>query len=381
MMRRAFTSSLHSVGVRRSFTPNIVTSSTFATPFLTSTRTLSLSLDAFRRKTPTSDQLPEVFREEPVEVQDYIAPEKTTFEYLEDTWDWLIGFLAPIQKQQDWLTAFHEMGYSWGLIFFGWGVFVRMVSLWPNLYANRNTLRLARIQPQLQIINDKLNKAKNDRKMPHAERKIIQDGLKRQRKQLYAKHKCSQIKSMTQLVAAPLLVTAFMAIRNLILYDKSLETAGFLWISDLTMPDPYTLLPLLCMGLFFMNFELNQQLGRGARASSALYMRWGMRVGSVLFLYWTYQQPAAIFLYWLGLSLCGCLQPILLRWQPFREKFNFPEHSDSVKVNKSDFLFKVLNKGGASSPAAADGPAVKTNYKTVQDFDLVFDDDKPAAKK
>ena len=43
-------------------------------------------------------ELPEVF-ERPVEVEDYIRPEKTYFEYLEDAWDWVLSFASPVENR------------------------------------------------------------------------------------------------------------------------------------------------------------------------------------------------------------------------------------------------------------------------------------------
>lgn len=323
------------------------------------------------------EDLPEVFKEEPAEVQDYIAPERTTFEVLEDAWDWLLGFLAPIQKQQDLMNAVvGGTGLSWGSVFVLWGILIRALTLIPNLYVNRNGLRMARIQTQLSLLNDRLNKAKGDRKMSSPEKKIIQESIKRQKKQLFKQHKCSQARTAAQIIMLPVMGSAFMAIRNLVYYDSTLETANFLWIKDLTMPDPYFLLPALCLILFYINFEMNQKLAKGGRGSMGMYVRWGIRAGSIGVAYMAYQQPAAIFCYWLGLSFCGLLQPLLLRWQPFRDFFDFPDISESVK--KADWLTRLLN-GKTQDDIVAE--AAKTKFKTVKDFKIIFDDDTKIAKE
>eukprot|EP00760_Papus_ankaliazontas_P012504 PhM_4_TR15337/c0_g1_i1/m.23793/K03217/yidC, spoIIIJ, OXA1, ccfA; YidC/Oxa1 family membrane protein insertase len=330
----------------------------------------------FERKGAKADELPDVFKDAPTEVEDYIAPQKTTFEYIEDAWDTFISLLSPIQKQTELMTAVH-IGWDipWGGVFFMWGIMIRCITMIPSMYVNRNQLRLARIQPQITVLNDRMNKVKNDRKVSSAERKLIKDSVNRQKKLLYKKHNCSQVKSAAQMMTMPIMVSAFMAIRHLAAYEDSLETATFGWVTDLTMPDPFMIMPIMCMGLFFCNFELNQALNKGTRGALGMYARYAIRLGSVVFLYFTYHQPAAMFCYWLGLSGMGLLQPILLRYQPFRDFFNFPDPPDSVK-KQNDWLTMMLNPAPTEKEAK---DAAHAQYKTVKDFEVVFD--QPKKKK
>lgn len=274
-------------------------------------------------------EIPEMFSQQPLEVQDYIRPERTLFESLEDWWDWIITFLSPVDKQVEWMRRIHQNGLfgvdmSWGMIFVLWGVTVRFISLIPMLYGQRNTLRMAAINPQINEIQQKIKALKSDRTISSADRRIEKEGYNRMKTALYTKHRCSQTKSFLSGIASPLLVTAFLAVRRMAMYEDDLDHVPFLWVSDMTMPDPTMMLPVICSGIFMMNFELNQGMNKGGRSSVGLYMRWGMRVVSIGMLYFFQSQPSAIFAYWIGLSGFGMMQPLLLRSTAFRKFFDFP---------------------------------------------------------
>jgi membrane protein insertase Oxa1/YidC/SpoIIIJ len=288
------------------------------------------------------DELPEVFANQPTEVDDYIRPEKSLFEKLEDGWDFVASFLQPIDKQISIMRSWHSNGPfgsgldlgGWGPTFMAYGFVMRCITLIPALYGHRNSLRLGRINPQLSQFNEVLKKTKQDRTLSTAEKRVIQDGYKRMKKQLCAQHHCAQWKSSIGMISTPLTLTAFLAIRKMVVYEADLETTPFMWLKDLTAPDPTWTLPVLCAGLFYMNFELNQGMMKGSRSSNTIYIKWGIRIGLVAFVYFAADsQPAAMFAYWLGMSAAGLLQPLLLRMQWFRDMFGFPEPPDAAKSN------------------------------------------------
>ncbi|CCD15830.1 unnamed protein product, partial [Trypanosoma congolense IL3000] len=290
------------------------------------------------------EELPEVFAQQPMEVDDFIRPEKSVFERLEDFWDWIVGFFQPIEKQLEFMRHLRNNGFfgfdlgGWGNIFFFYGVCMRLFTLVPSLLSHRNALRLSHINPQISEITTCQNRAKSDRSLSTAERRVIKEGYNRMKLALMKKHRCAQWKNFLTMITAPITLSAFFSVRHLAVYETDLEKAPFLWVSDLTMPDPTYALPAICAGMFLMNFELNQMMQRGGRSSTGLYVRWGMRVGSFVGVYFFASQPAAIFSYWIGLSTAGILQPLLLRWQPFRNFFQLP---DPPAVAKSHIIADV----------------------------------------
>ena len=249
---------------------------------------------------------------------------------------------------------------------------MRLFTLFPSLYANRNALRLAHIQPELNIINDRMRRARKDKKMPIAERKVIIQSAKRQRSVLFKKHKCSQRRAFIQMLTIPVVSSAFVAIQNMVSYNDELESETFLWLTDLTMPDTTYGVQLACVSMFMLNFELNQALNRGGRSPSQLFLLWGMRLATCAMVYFSANQPSAVFLYWMGMSLCGFAQPMLLRWHPFRTFFKYPDPPETVtKHRKKDWLMIFL---GYWNQSLVDKPDTRP-LKTVHDVQVVFDSD------
>ena len=335
------------------------------------------------------EEAPDIFEQPPVEVEDYIRPDKTMFESLEDWWDWLLGFMSPVEKQVDAMQHLHTSGFfygivpplSWGATFLVYGAVIRLVTLIPSLYSHRNALRLQKINTPLSEIQQNIKRVKADKTLSAEERKTIQNGYKRMKTALETKAGASQMRSAAQLVTAPLMMTAFWAIGRMTSYEQSLETATFMWVTDLSMPDPTLALPILCAATFVANFELTQRLQRGGRGSLAIYMRWGMRVGVVGFTWFFHNQPAALFLYWMGTSIGGAMQPILLRNQKFRAYFDFPEPAAAGKleldgVRAPTFWDKMTKpKEKVEEMAAVHSEKLKEAGKTklmnIDDFEVV----------
>ncbi|KAG8347191.1 putative 60Kd inner membrane protein [Trypanosoma vivax] len=285
------------------------------------------------------EELPDVFSQQPVEVDDFIRPEKSVFERLEDFWDWVVGFLRPVEKQVEVMRNLRNDGFlgfefdSWGSVFFFYGAVMRLCTLVPSLYSHRNALRLSRINPQLSEITNSQNRARNDRTLSTAEKRVIKEGYNRMKYALTKKHNCAQWKNFFSMITTPVTISAFFSVRHLAVYEADLEKASFLWVNDLTMPDPTCGLPVICACMFLMNFELNQMMQRGGRSSTGLYVRWGMRASSIVGVYFLSSQPASMFAYWIGLSTAGFMQPLLLRWQPFRDFFRFPDPPAVAKAH------------------------------------------------
>lgn len=344
-----------------------------------------------RASSPTvEEELPDIFANQPEEVDDYIRPDKSIFEQMEDFWDWAIGFLQPVEKQLEWMRSLRHDGIfgfdlgGWGNVFFFYGLCMRFFTMIPALYSNRNTLRMSVIGPQLTEITNKQNKAKNDRTLSTAEKRVIKDGYNRMKYALYKKHECAQWRSFLAMMTAPVTMSAFLSIRRLAMYETDLEMAPFLWVRDLTMPDPTYILPAICSLMFLLNFEMAQRLQKGARSSSGMYIRWAVRTGSIVGIYFFASQPSAMFAYWIGLSTMGFLQPLLLRWQPFRDYFRFPDPPQAARAEiiseiKGPSIYERLfasNEEKALREAKRAEEREKQNkkkFEKIDDYEVVFD--------
>ena len=79
---------------------------------------------------------------------------------------------------------------------------------------------------------------------------------------VYQKHKCNPLKAaVLPLVQVPLFLSFFIAIRRMAAVPvESMKTGGMLWFEDLTVPDPYYILPVLACGSFVASIEVINSL-------------------------------------------------------------------------------------------------------------------------
>ena len=127
------------------------------------------------------------------------------------------------------LVFLHEnlrLGYGWVLIVFG--VMMRVV-LWPlNHKAMKAQLRNMAVQPLLQEIQTKY--------------KDQPEKLQKELMKLYKEHGFNPLAGcLPMLLPWPVLIALFFVFQNTI----ELRAVPFLWLSDLSAPDPFYILPIL----------------------------------------------------------------------------------------------------------------------------------------
>jgi YidC/Oxa1 family membrane protein insertase len=131
-----------------------------------------------------------------------------------------------------WMRDTFQLNYGWVLVIFG--IAVRLV-LWPlNQRAMRGSLKMQQIQPELQEVQ-----------------KRYQDNPEKQRSELmrvYKEHDMTPLSPMLgclpMLLPMPILFALFFVFQNTIEF----RGVPFLWLPDISLKDPYYIVPLL-MGL------------------------------------------------------------------------------------------------------------------------------------
>lgn len=93
----------------------------------------------------------------------------------------------------------------------------------------------------------------------------------------------------------PVFVSLFVGIRRLALNDPSFATGGISWFSDLSVMDPYYVLPVICGGTLFAMTEMGGDTG----AKMTPQMKMVMRSVAGLSIPMTYWFPTAVFCYWI----------------------------------------------------------------------------------
>lgn len=168
-----------------------------------------------------------------------------------------IGYLKSLGLDYGWgPTAFIETllehihiytGTPWWASILLTAVAVRIALFKPYVAAADVSARIAAIQPMTKPIRDK---------MMASQRAGDQQGMLMARQELLQLHKKANIqtyKAFVPLIQVFLGYGTFRLFRGMsALPVPGLETGGFLWLKDLTLSDPYFILPLATAGAFYM---------------------------------------------------------------------------------------------------------------------------------
>ncbi len=186
------------------------------------------------------------------------------------------------------MEFFYRLTGNWGLAILLLTLVVRLL-LWPLMHQQfKSMAEMQRLKPYVDEINKKY---KDDPE------KKNQELMK-----LYAEHKVNPAAGcLPMFIQLPLLFVLWRVIAN---YEFG---EGFLWIPDLSLPDPYYLLPLFYVLVMIAQTLLMSQ-GNKDQIRQSLFM-------NLIFLYLVLQFPAGVTLYWVFSTLIGLIQQWLINRQ------------------------------------------------------------------
>lgn len=207
---------------------------------------------------------------------------------------WLQPFIRPLAAAVLWvLNTLHGalgIAYGWVLVIFG--VMMRIV-LWPlNAKAMRAQMKNMGTQPLLQEIRDKY---KND---PEKQKEAMLA--------LYKEHGFNPFAGcLPMLVPMPVLITLFFVFQNTIAF----RGAEFLWLPDLSLRDPFYILPLvMIVSMFALQWVSTHLSGieQNAQMKMMMYMM-PIVMGFIFFVL-----PAGLNLYYAVTQVASVPQQILI---------------------------------------------------------------------
>jgi membrane protein insertase Oxa1/YidC/SpoIIIJ len=171
--------------------------------------------------------------------------------------DFKVLGLASAYTPTGWVESIVEITHLttglpwWGTIVASTVVF-RLLLLPLAIKGQRASAKLAKIRPQLDPIQAELSKAKN------LGDKIGLQTASFKMQQLFIKEKFNPLSSIVfNLGQIPLFIAAFVAFKKIgELPVPGLETGGFGWIQDLSVADPYYILPVVSSVANLLSFEV-----------------------------------------------------------------------------------------------------------------------------
>lgn len=230
---------------------------------------------------------------------------------------WLQPVLRPlagaITAALVWMRNALRLSYGWILIIFGIGIRVVLFPLYQK--SMRSQMATMRVQPLMKEIQDKY---KND------PQRLQQEMVK-----LYREHKINPLGGcLPMLLPFPILIALFFVFRDTIEF----RGVPFLWLPDLSRPDPLYIVPLLMGASLF----LLQWIGQRSMPQSNPQMKMMMWVMPVMLVVLFLNFASGLNLYYATMNLASLPQQLYLTKERRAAAAQPALASPKVPVNPKD---------------------------------------------
>ncbi|XP_011296847.1 mitochondrial inner membrane protein OXA1L [Fopius arisanus] len=201
----------------------------------------------------------------------------------------------------------------WGTIIIG-TICVRTLMFPLIILSQKNAANMHNTMPGMQKIQQKITDARvsGDQLGIARETKRLMDYMKL--------HNCNPVKAMiVPMCQAPVFLSFFLALRGMAkLPVDSMKTGGLFWFENLTVPDPYYLLPVITAGTLALTIKLGMDT---PQVNSMGWMKYVVNAVPIFILPFMINFPAALTFYWTITNLYGMGQVFLLKIPAVREYF------------------------------------------------------------
>jgi YidC/Oxa1 family membrane protein insertase len=206
---------------------------------------------------------------------------------------WLQPVLRPlagaITTVLVWMHRFLGLGYGWILIVFGIGIRVVLFPLYQK--SMRSQMATMRVQPLMKEIQEK---HKNE------PQRLQQEMMK-----LYKEHKINPLGGcLPMLLPFPILIALFFVFRDTIEF----RGVPFLWLPDLSQPDPYYIIPVLMGASIF----LLQWIGQRSMPQSNPQMKMMMWIMPIMLTVLFLNFASGLNLYYATMNLASLPQQLYI---------------------------------------------------------------------
>ncbi|XP_076828340.1 mitochondrial inner membrane protein OXA1L [Brachyhypopomus gauderio] len=250
-----------------------------------------------------------------------------------------LGSYTPVGLIQNLLEFMHvSVGLPWwGAIVAG--TIIARCAVFPVIVkGQREAVKLNNVLPQMTKLTNHMNEAKQsgnsfEFSKAYSELMLFQK-----------KHDVNPIRGfLVPLVQAPIFISFFVALRKMAyLPVPSLQTGGLWWFPDLTIADPFYILPVFVTGTMFAILELGAE--SGVDNPNLRAMKTVFRIMPFVILPMTINFPTAVFTYWLTSNVFTLGQVALLRHPAVRQKLRIPvriTHPPSALPPNEGFLASI----------------------------------------
>lgn len=247
-------------------------------------------------------------------------------------------------------TTQHLTGLPWWATIIAVTCLIRL-SVAPLLvYVQGNSIRLSNIQPQMQAMISDLEYAKstgNPQDMQMAAIKV---------RKLMADNNCSPFRSLLlPLVQMPIFLSFYFALEGMAKAKMpSLMTGGVAWFPDLTVADPYYVLPIASSAMTLLVLETGAETGTSAmnQTPQARMVKNVLRGVTVLAAWFISNFPAALLVYWTTTNTFSLCQLMALRTRFLKRLLKLPErieHPPQPHIKQKSFMEGIRSGMNASN--------------------------------
>lgn len=259
-----------------------------------------------------------------------------------------LGFLAIIAGPLlTLLNFFQGFVINWGLAILLLTIVVKAVTL-PWTHKSMKSMKaMARLKPELEKIKEK-----------------YKDDKARQNVETMALFKTNKVNPMSGCLPMLLQMPIWFALYRSLTVAGELYQAPFIsgWIDDLTLPDPYYIMPVLLTGMMFLQTRLTPSTGSGAQQKILMY---GM---PIMFGVFSFFFPSGLTLYIFTNTCFTALHHLYMRktddtaaaLAAAADKVIEVESKESSKTSDDKDSDKSVKK---SSPAPKSGGGNKSSSK------------------
>jgi len=154
------------------------------------------------------------------------------------------------------LSHIHGLVGNWGWSIFLLVLLIKAVFYWPQRVSARSMAKMRQLQPRLKLLQERY---KDDRQ------KLSQATM-----ELYRKEGANPVSGcLPMLIQIPIWIGLF----EMLIHSVELRQAPWvLWITNLTAPDPYFVLPAIYAVLTLVQFRLQPQTATGPQAKMMMVM-------------------------------------------------------------------------------------------------------------
>ncbi|KAN0030958.1 hypothetical protein ACTA71_009608 [Dictyostelium dimigraforme] len=213
-----------------------------------------------------------------------------------------------------------QFGFPWISFFVGTAVFVRICTLPLTIRNQRDAAKMRLVREDMEKMSY-LNDGTTEGRIRLAE----------QQKKIFLKHGASPLKTLAfNVIQLPFILYPFILLRQICHDTNLLNNAGYLWFQNLSLADPFYILPFVSS--IFQFISVRQTLKDGD--SSSPLMKNIMSALCFLPLVFTLHFASALNIYWAVNSLIFAFTNWFLRTKRGSKLFNVPYFDKGEKIKK-----------------------------------------------